>query len=193
MLNCYGIKLSHSLQEKILSHVVLPGNDVPSTAQNYQRTPKIPSFSSRITVFLTQSATLQNLSALLNELKSFLEPILNKIDVFVYFTLQNCEVFDRYLKSQVATISASSTHITVDHSDISVAEKCACDHEFDKNIMQVNLHLYAVCKHVIVFFCIVCLNFSTKLNPFKRTTNLVLQNILLLSKVPVRSTEQHDW
>ena len=143
MLSDYGIKLSHTLHQEIETHVVLPGEKLP---QNFQKTPNVPLYSPEATMFLKKSATLNILSRLLNGLEKFLWPVLKKIDVFVYFSLRDCEVFSRYLKCQVATMSTSALDIPVDDSDVEVIIPSAGNEESvdnsDNTIMQVRAHLH---------------------------------------------------
>ena len=155
MLDMYGVKLNHTLCTMIKSYVFLPGDD--SLAFKHQFQHNLSQVHRQLEVepeavlLLKQSVTLKILIELLTEMKTFLDPILDKVDFFVYFNLHNCEVFGKYLKYQLDMISSSQC--PVKESDVHATFISAQSQEYfaepDKNIVQV-------CKYIYPRMCRLC-------------------------------------
>ena len=111
MLNFYGIKLSHTLQSKLDTHLVLPGRSSGITEDDVQQ--RLNQSSSQIELepemilLLKKSMTWKILKEIFDDLQSFLEPIASQLEFLVYFHLHNCEMFSKHLKSQMAAIASN--------------------------------------------------------------------------------------
>ena len=122
ILNFYGIKLSHSLQTKLDTHLVLPGRSVGITEDDVQQ--RLNQSNSQIELepemilLLKKSMTWKVLKEIFNDLQSFLEPIASQLEFLVYFHMHNCEMFSKHLKSQIAKISAASSDQPIEESSI---------------------------------------------------------------------------
>ena len=122
ILNSYGIKLSHSLQTKLDTHLVLPGRSVGITEDDVQQ--RLNQSNSQIELepemilLLKKSMTWKVLKEIFNDLQSFLEPIASQFEFLVYFHMHNCEMFSKHLKSQIAKISAASSDQPIEESSI---------------------------------------------------------------------------
>lgn len=112
MLNSYGIKLSHTLQTKLDTHLVLPGSGAAVTPDDVQQRLNQPNgqleLESEMILMLKKSMTWRILQEIFNDLQIFLEPIISQLDFLVYFHLHRSEMFIKHLKSQIAKLSASS-------------------------------------------------------------------------------------
>ena len=124
ILNFYGIKLSHTLQTKLDTHLVLPGRSSGVTEDDMQQ--RLNQSNSQIELepemilLLRKSMTWRILQELFNDLQSFLFPIASQLEFLVYFHMHNCEMFSKHLKSQIAKISAANAERPVDESSIIV-------------------------------------------------------------------------
>ena len=111
LLNSYGVKLSNTLQSKLNNHLVISRKD-SVTNNDLQQVMSEPNSQfeqeSKIRVRLCKSMTLEILIGIVEDLQSFLEPILEQIEFLVYFHLHGCAMFSRHLKSQIVEISAHS-------------------------------------------------------------------------------------
>jgi len=108
MLNTYGVKFSNTILTMLETYVVLPGVDSSVYASDVQL--KLNQSCSEIQLeplSLRKSVTWEILFRLLTELDSFLDPIQNQLNFFVYFHMYNCEVFSKYLKYQMTMRSTS--------------------------------------------------------------------------------------
>ena len=124
ILNFYGIKLSHTLQTKLDTHLVLPGRSSGVTEDDMQQ--RLNQSNGQIELepemilLLRKSMTRRILQELFNDLQSFLLPIASQLEFLVYFHMHNCEMFSKHLKSQIAKISAANAERPVDESSIIV-------------------------------------------------------------------------
>ena len=124
ILNFYGIKLSHTLQTKLDTHLVLPGRSSGVTEDDMQQ--RLNQSNGQIELepemilLLRKSMTWRILQELFNDLQSFLFPIASQLEFLVYFHMHNCEMFSKHLKSQIAKISAANAERPVDESAIIV-------------------------------------------------------------------------
>lgn len=107
ILNHYGIKLSYGLQMKLNNCLVLPERGFADESGQFELKPEI----------LEKSVTCKILQEMVNDLQSFVQPIISQLEFLVYFHVNNCEMFIEHLKSQVVKISANSDK-PVETSDI---------------------------------------------------------------------------
>ena len=108
ILNSYGIKLSHTLQTKLDTYLVLPGGVTPDDVQQRLNQPNGQlELEPEMILMLKKSMTWKILKEIFNDLQSFLEPITSQLEFLVYFYLLNSEMFSKHLKSQIAKLSAS--------------------------------------------------------------------------------------
>jgi len=111
MLNTYGVKFSNTILTMLEAYVVLPGVGSSVYASDVQL--KLNQSCSEIQLepewilSLRKSVTWKILLRLLDDLQSFLDPIWDQLNFFVYFHLYNCEVFSKYLKYQMTMTSTS--------------------------------------------------------------------------------------
>ena len=112
ILNSYDIKLSHTLQTKLDTHLVLPGSGSGVTPDDVQQRLNQPNgqleLEPEMILMLKKSMTWKILQEIFSDLQSFLEPIMSQLDFLVYFHLHHSEMFSKHLKSQIAKLSASS-------------------------------------------------------------------------------------
>ena len=112
ILNSYGIKLSHTLQTKLDTHLVLPGSVSGVTPDDVQQRLNQPNgqleLEPEMILILKKSMTWKILQEIFNDLQLFLEPIISQLEFLVYFHLHHSEMFGKHLKSQIAKLSASS-------------------------------------------------------------------------------------
>jgi len=148
MLHFYGVRLDHSVQTKLDSHLILPGRrstvDPSDTQQGLNQPNGQSDLEPEMIVLLHKSTTLKVLQELDVDLQNFLHPIYNQVEFLVYFHLHNCEMFSKYLKSQMDKLSAKDN--TVDESDVTLAfpsrNKRRSVLEPNDELVQVN---YQVC------------------------------------------------
>ena len=101
LLQCWGVALPHNLLDLILQHVLFPGEE---KKMKRLKNPLLPSVNGKfqpghdISLKLTSALTLCNLSALVEELKAFLQPIVEVLDMLVFFKLYPSQMFDKYLQ-----------------------------------------------------------------------------------------------
>ena len=145
MLNVYGIKLNHTLQEMLKTYVVLPGDDSLVHTNDIQQTLSQGhhqfDIEPEMCLLLKQSVTSKILVKLFIELEEFIKPIFSKLEFFVYFHLHDCEIFSKYLNYQLAIISSSEC--SVKDSQVILATSPTDSQksflESDKKIEQVHI------------------------------------------------------
>ena len=123
LLSIYGLKVNHTLQTMLDTHLVMPGEDSSGhKADDLQQTlnDMHHHVEFQVIVQLKTSATCKVLVQLYAELRSFVKPILKYLDFLVYFHLHNCELFNKYLFHQIAAVFASKS--VVDPSAIELME-----------------------------------------------------------------------
>ena len=122
ILNFYGIKLSHTLQTDLDTHLVLPGRSSGITEDDVQQTLNQQNspveLEPEMILFLKKSMTWKKLKDIYSDLWLFLKPIKSQLEFLVYFHMHNCEMFSKHLKSQIAKISAANSDRPVDVSSI---------------------------------------------------------------------------
>ena len=111
ILNCYGIKLSHTLQTKLDSHLVVPGKSPGVTPDDLQERPNQLNdqldLEPEMMLLFKKSMTWKILQEIFNDLQLFLQPIASQLEFLVYFHMHNCEMFSKHLKSQIVKILAN--------------------------------------------------------------------------------------
>ena len=124
ILNFYGIKLSHTLQTKLDTYLVLPGRSSGVTEDDVQQRLDQPNgqleLEPEMILLLKKSMTWKMLNELFSDLQSFLKPIESQLEFLVYFHMHNCEMFSKHLKSQIAKILAASSERPVNESSIAL-------------------------------------------------------------------------
>ena len=101
LLQGWGVALPHNLLDLILQHVLFPGEE---KKMKLLKNPLLPSINEKfqpgydISLKLTGALTLCKLSVLVEELKAFLQPIVEFLDMLVFFKLYPSQIFDKYLQ-----------------------------------------------------------------------------------------------
>ena len=100
LLQHWGVALPPHLLDLILRHVLFPGQEkslellnnhlVPNTNEIFQ-----PGHD--ISLKLTKAFTLHEMSVLVHGLNAFLQPIMNVLEMLVFFKLHPSTMFDKYL------------------------------------------------------------------------------------------------
>ena len=118
LLQDWGVALPSHLLDPIEQHVVLPGRD---KAGELLETPLPPNTSGRfkppgqdILLKLTKAFTLHNLSKVVKGLQRFLRPLLDVLDMLVFFKLYPSRIFNEYLQFYLRK-----------ESETEVKEKCS--------------------------------------------------------------------
>lgn len=122
ILHFYNIRLDYAIQENLDNHVILPGRGSTVDTSEIQQGLNMPNgqldLEPDMIIMLRKTTTLKVLKQIELDLQNFLDPLLNKLEFLVYFHLHNCEMFIKYLKSQITKLSIPDD--VVDHSDIIV-------------------------------------------------------------------------
>ena len=157
LLNSYGIKLSNTLQSKLNNHLVISRKDSVTNTNDLQQKISEPNSQleqeSKIHVRLYKSVTLEILVNLVDDLQSFLKPILEQIEFLVYFHLHDCTMFSRHLRSQIVEISAHSEQtgevpaITLGLPAVSTKQTSS---DADERLLQVLLISYKLCYYNVL-------------------------------------------
>jgi len=101
LLQCWGVALSSDLLDMIAQHILFPGqkkavelvNENLSSMTNGKFQP-----GHDISLKLTKDLSLHKLSKLVQELEAFLKPIVDVLDMLVFFKLYPSRLFDKYLQ-----------------------------------------------------------------------------------------------
>jgi len=101
LLQNWGVAFPSHLLDVISQHVVLPGekkavellNPTPSSNTNGIFEP-----GHDVSLKLTKAFSLQELSVLVQELETFLKPLMNVLDMLVFFKLHPSRMFDKHLQ-----------------------------------------------------------------------------------------------
>ena len=108
LLHHHGVTLSQHLLKQISQHVLFPEEE---RVEELLDSPLSPNISGKfqpghdISLKLTKTLSLRELSNLVKELKTFLEPITDVLDVLVFFKLHLSKVFDKYIQAYLNTKS----------------------------------------------------------------------------------------
>ena len=102
LLQDWGVALPSHLLDPIEQHVVLPGR---GKAGELLETPLPPNTSGRfkppgqdISLKLTKAFTLHNLCEVVRGLQRFLQPLLDVLDMLIFFKLYPSKIFNEYLQ-----------------------------------------------------------------------------------------------
>ena len=147
IFSCYGIKLNHTLQTLLDTHLVLPEGGPVVITDDMQQILNQPNgqleLKPEIILRLKKSATWKILQEIFDDLELFLQPIMSHLEFLVYFHLHNCEMFSKHLKSQMAKLSANSEE-PVEVSDIKLTLSTICitqsSTNHDEKLLQVIMH-----------------------------------------------------
>ena len=102
LLQGWGVALPSHLLELISRHIVFPGEE--NKAGELLDNSPFPSASGifqpghDISLKLTKTLTLKELYALVQELEAFLQPVIDVLDMLVFFKLHPSEMFDKYIQ-----------------------------------------------------------------------------------------------
>ena len=115
ILNSYGVKLSHTLQTKLDTHLVLPGRSSGVTPDDLQQRLNHPQLDlePEMILLFKKSMTWKILNEIYEDLQSFLQPIASQLEFLVYFHVHSSEMFSKHLKSQIAKLSTNPEPIEV--------------------------------------------------------------------------------
>ena len=104
ILNRYGVVFPPTFRR----HLVFPGENVSSTGEQMLIHPLSASTTrlfqppgQNISLQATKGLTMTELTALTKELDQFVEPLLDHMDMLVFFSLHQCEIFNNYLHLQL--------------------------------------------------------------------------------------------
>ena len=121
LLAHYGASLPHHLQDTISKHILFPGERKPLVGQLLHNNFPVTSTGQfqpghEISLKLTKAITLRKLLELLHDIMALLQGLLDHLDMFVFFHLQQSEIFKKHLlkhleaatKEAVATLERST-------------------------------------------------------------------------------------
>ena len=103
-MNVYGISLPEDLQRDMEKFIVLPGEMANS---DLQRQPMQPNKDYKfqppqpVSLMLSEGFTMKMLAKFVQDLKTFLAPIKDCMDMLVFFTLHESKLFSAYLKYEL--------------------------------------------------------------------------------------------
>ena len=103
----YGIGLPKALQEKLEQFIVLPGENVNPTKLTLQRHHLAPSTTGKfqppqpISLVLSEGFTLKIMKTFIRELESFLTPIQENMEMLIFFSLHDSQLFSAYVKQEL--------------------------------------------------------------------------------------------
>ena len=109
ILNSYGVKLSHTLQTKLDTHLVLPGRSSGVTPDDLQQSLNLLQLDvePEMILLLKKPMTWKMLNEIFEDLQLFLQPINPQLEFLIYFHVHNSEMFSKHLKSQIAKLSTN--------------------------------------------------------------------------------------
>ena len=100
LLQDWGVALPPHLQNLISRHVLFPGQEKSGELLDNHISPNTNGIfqpGHDISLKLTKAFTLHEMSALVLGLNAFLEPIIDVLDMLVFFKLHPSKMFDKYL------------------------------------------------------------------------------------------------
>lgn len=112
ILRMYRVSLPETHQKLIEQFVVLPGENIDSKKLTLQRHPLPPNITGKfkppqpVSLRLSEQLTWKELAMLLQELKEFLKPLDDCMDVLVFFALHDSHLFSAYLRHEMETRDA---------------------------------------------------------------------------------------
>ena len=107
LLNMYGIGFPKALQVRLEQFIILPGESTNPTKLTLQQHTLAPSITGKfkppqpISLLLTEGFTVIKMGELIRELEHFLAPIQDYMDMLIFFTLHDSELFSTYLRQSV--------------------------------------------------------------------------------------------
>ena len=137
----YGLKINQSLQTLLDTHLVVPGEDASGRkADDLQQTlnEMYHHMEFQPLLQLKTSATCKVVVELYAQLRSFVKPILKYLDFLVYFHLHNCELFNKYLKHQMATVFSSNSIVNPSAIEVMMDGQSSVDKP-DEKFVQVHI------------------------------------------------------
>ena len=105
----YGISIPKPLQEFMEQFVVFPGENTKPGRFTLQRHLLSPNTSGcfqppqPISVLVDERLTLKEMATFIQDLKQFLNPIQDRMDMLIFFTLHNSILFSVYLQHELET------------------------------------------------------------------------------------------
>ena len=106
-MNIYGIGLPKALQVRLERFIVLPGESTNQTKFSLQQHALAPSINGKfqppqpVSLMLTEGFTVTEMGKFIRELEYFLVPIQDYMDMLIFFTLHDSELFSIYLRQSV--------------------------------------------------------------------------------------------
>ena len=116
LLRYYGVSLPQGIQEVLRKNVISPGNESNnhqniSIAENSCFNP-----NQNISLKIKMSFYLSDIKEVLDELKLFLEPITNHMEMLVFFHLHKSEIFETHIQKLLGESMSTSQHLISRHS-----------------------------------------------------------------------------
>ena len=115
LLHCYGVSFPPELQETLQQKIIFPGNERNIPEEQYLRitTPRIAEMSFN-PIKVTNSLSLCDFQKILEDLEEFLEPIIECIDMFIFFYLHKSKIFLKHLSKCLNNTAVASSLTTTD-------------------------------------------------------------------------------
>ena len=114
LLETFGIAFPPDIQNSISMHVTFPGRNAIQTKQHVQSN-LVPNVCGQLkcktenALCITKETTLKDLIHLNENIRSFLQPISECLDVLVFFQLHSCKLFSNYFQIQFHTCKRNET------------------------------------------------------------------------------------
>ena len=119
ILHRYGVVFPPTFRK----HLVFPGENVSSTGEQMLIHPLSASTTGlfqppgqNISLKATKGLTMTELTALTKELDQFVEPLLDHMDMLVFFSLHQCEIFNNYLHLELEEECSAKQFVSVNPS-----------------------------------------------------------------------------
>jgi len=122
LLQHWGVAFPPKLLNVISQHIVFPGEKKTVELLNNSLSPSTSGIfqpNSEISLKLTKALSLHELSELIKGLKVFLQPIMDVLDMLVFFTLHPSVMFEKYI--QLYLKKESELGIREKHSPITLS------------------------------------------------------------------------
>ena len=115
LLLTYGVRFPPELQETLQQKIIFPGNERNIPEEQYLRisTPRFTKMSFN-PIKVTKSVSLYDLRKILEDLKKFLKPIIDHIEMFVFFHIHNSKIFLKHLLKYLDNTAVASSLTTTD-------------------------------------------------------------------------------
>ena len=115
LLLTYGVSFPPELQETLRQKIIFPGNEMEVPEKQKLKHIISPSPNNDfnpgqdISLMVTKSLSLYDLQKILEDLQIFLDPIIDHIEMFVFFHLHKSEMFTKHLLKRLNDISTASS------------------------------------------------------------------------------------